>query len=252
MISGLSAVLSDVIYKDIPNFPGYRAGADGSIWSCWGRTYELGRAGYKPVFREEWKKLKINLTHKYARIFLAGESQGRCRKAKHYVHRIILETFVGPCPEGMQCLHYDGNCRNNELSNLRWGTPTENGKDQDRHGTRSVGEKRHCAKLTALHVRNLYAEYAAGRTTVSALATKYKISVTNIQCILRRKTWKHLPLGPALNTSKDVRLFSIPGHPPATLLEWAKKRGVSKETLKNRIHLGWSVERMLTEPLHKR
>ena len=32
------SITTPVVYKDIPGFPGYRAGDDGSIWSClnWG------------------------------------------------------------------------------------------------------------------------------------------------------------------------------------------------------------------------
>ena len=39
-----------------------------------------------------------------------------------YIHRLVLETFVGPCPPKMQCRHLDGNPLNNKLNNLKWGT----------------------------------------------------------------------------------------------------------------------------------
>ena len=39
-----------------------------------------------------------------------------------YVHRLVLITFVGPCPEGMECCHKDDNPLNNRLENLRWDT----------------------------------------------------------------------------------------------------------------------------------
>ncbi len=59
----------------------------------------------------------------------------------HLVHRVILETFAGPCPEGMECLHGDGVSDNNRLDNLRWGTVQENKEDQKRHGTTMRGRK---------------------------------------------------------------------------------------------------------------
>lgn len=46
-----------------------------------------------------------------------------------YAHRLVLETFVGPCPEGMQCRHLDGVGTNNDVANLRWGTASENRRD---------------------------------------------------------------------------------------------------------------------------
>src|SRR3990170_1323459 len=36
------------------------------------------------------------------------------------VHRMVLETFVGPCPDGMECAHEDGVRTNCNLSNLQW------------------------------------------------------------------------------------------------------------------------------------
>jgi hypothetical protein len=49
------------------------------------------------------------------------------------VQRLVLETFVGPCPDGMEACHYpDSNKANNALSNLRWDTRLENVKDKIR------------------------------------------------------------------------------------------------------------------------
>lgn len=39
---------------------------------------------------------------------------------------MILETFVGPRPEGHDCDHKDFNTLNNRLSNLRWLPALEN------------------------------------------------------------------------------------------------------------------------------
>lgn len=48
------------------------------------------------------------------------------RGARKYVHRMVLETFVGNCPKGMECLHLDGDNKNNKLDNLKWGTHSDN------------------------------------------------------------------------------------------------------------------------------
>lgn len=44
----------------------------------------------------------------------------------HYVHRLVLETFVGPCPEGMECDHVNRDRSDNRLQNLRWVTSVDN------------------------------------------------------------------------------------------------------------------------------
>lgn len=42
------------------------------------------------------------------------------------VHQLVLEAFVGPCPEDHEVLHLDHNPANNRLSNLKYGTRSEN------------------------------------------------------------------------------------------------------------------------------
>lgn len=41
------------------------------------------------------------------------------------VHRLVLETFIGPCPDGQEARHLDGDATNNRLENLAW-TPQSN------------------------------------------------------------------------------------------------------------------------------
>lgn len=60
------------------------------------------------------------------------------------VHRLVLFAFVGPPPPGMHALHSDGDPANNRLSNLRWGTPSENSLDAVRHGVHPQARKTHC------------------------------------------------------------------------------------------------------------
>ena len=49
------------------------------------------------------------------------------------VHRMVLEAFVGPCPEGMQCRHLNDVKNDNRLNNLAWGTRKENSADAIRN-----------------------------------------------------------------------------------------------------------------------
>lgn len=57
------------------------------------------------------------------------------------VHRLVLSAFVGPCPEGLEGCHNDGDPSNNALTNLRWNTKGSNFEDQIKHGTRRKGER---------------------------------------------------------------------------------------------------------------
>ena len=62
------------------------------------------------------------------------ENSGTGKVTCRYVHRLVLEAFVGPCPPGLECLHRDHDTANNRLRNLRWGTRTENIEDKVKAG----------------------------------------------------------------------------------------------------------------------
>jgi hypothetical protein len=56
-------------------------------------------------------------------------------KKTHMVHLLVARAFLGPCPEGQECRHDDGDPGNPALSNLLYGTRAENRMDAYRHGT---------------------------------------------------------------------------------------------------------------------
>jgi hypothetical protein len=59
-------------------------------------------------------------------------------------HRLVLEAFVGPCPDGMEGCHNDGDKLNNSLGNLRWDTRSANMYDRVAHGMNPQSQKTHC------------------------------------------------------------------------------------------------------------
>lgn len=77
----------------------------------------------------------------YARVDL--RLGGRERKTVR-VHSLVAQVFLGPRPDGMHVRHLDGNSLNNVVSNLAYGTASENSRDTVRHGTHRNIAKTHC------------------------------------------------------------------------------------------------------------
>jgi hypothetical protein len=112
------------------------------------------------------------------------------------IHRLVLETFVGACPEGMECCHNDGNFRNNDISNLRWDTHIKNVEDSARHGTQSkppirLGESHYKTTITSDDVRAIR-NTPKKHGVLASLSRQYNISETSIKRIITREVWKHV------------------------------------------------------------
>ena len=108
-----------------------------------------------------------------------------------YAHRLVLDAFVGPCPNGHQSAHWNGNKTDNRVENLRWATPKENTADSVRHGAMPRGEKNGFSKLKESDVpkiRNL----RSGGATNEALAEMFGVSTSAISQVCLRKTWEHV------------------------------------------------------------
>jgi hypothetical protein len=73
--------------------------------------------------------------------YLRVDLQAHGEKRKAFVHDLVLEAFVGPCPAGQQGRHVlDPTPSNCALENLAWGTPKQNYEDRRVHGTALVPE----------------------------------------------------------------------------------------------------------------
>jgi hypothetical protein len=72
-----------------------------------------------------------------------------------YVHHLVMETFAGPRPEGLDVLHGQAGVSDNSRANLRWGTHSENMMDRVRDGTDNRGERHPLHKLSDGEVREI-------------------------------------------------------------------------------------------------
>lgn len=171
-----------VKYAIIEGHPGYRVGDDGSVWSRMRKGNFAGPVAYEVT----WRRLKPAVGSQYGHLRVELG-----RKVYRFVHRLVLEAFRGPCPEGEECLHADGDPTNNRLDNLKWGTRKENGEDMVRHGTACKGERSGRAKLTEAQVLEIVAMAGDG-ITQTVLACIYGVSPGNIQAIVEGRSWRHV------------------------------------------------------------
>lgn len=110
-------------------------------------------------------------------------------RSQRTIHTLVIEAFVGPAPDGMECCHNNGRKSDCRLENLRWGTKQENSKDKALHGTALKGSKNPSAKLCERDV----IEILQSSGTCAEIAAKYSVSDVLIGNIRRGKSWRHVP-----------------------------------------------------------
>ncbi|MBK8720669.1 MAG: HNH endonuclease [Deltaproteobacteria bacterium] len=125
--------------------------------------------------------------HGYYNVSLSRDGVQRSRM----VHRLVLEAFVGPRPDGFECRHLDGDGFNNSLTNLAWGTKVENQRDRIRHGTHSRGRRHPMVKLTEQQAVDAFTSDEPSPTCAKRLG----VSTSTVQCIRLGRLWAHATAG---------------------------------------------------------
>ena len=103
-------------------------------------------------------------------------------------HRVAFELYNGELIDGMQICH---TCDNRACVNplhLFQGTAKDNTRDAIGKGRMSIGEVNGNAKLTAAEVVEIRKQIAQG-TPLDAIAADFKISVSTIRNIKKRRVW---------------------------------------------------------------
>lgn len=165
-------------WKDIPGYAGkYQISRCGEVRSL-SRADSMGRRWAERILKP------ATVRGGYLIVALSKNGKAKTR----LIHRLLLETFSGPCPDSMEARHLDGDASNNRLDNLAWGTPTENYRDRDRHGTTPRGERIGSSKLCELDVWLI----RACKITQQQAADFFGISRSHISKIRTNKYWEHV------------------------------------------------------------
>lgn len=109
----------------VPAYPLYEVSDQGAV-----RTI----SDHAPLHQSEHRRWG------YMRVTVRNSSGGRPME----VHRLVALAFLGE-PAGRVVRHLDGNARNNALTNLAYGTSSENNQDTVRHGHNRLAARTECA-----------------------------------------------------------------------------------------------------------
>jgi hypothetical protein len=166
----------------------------------------------------------------YAHVILFKDGAAHNR----YIHTLVLEAFVGPRPPGQEARHGNNNRFDNWLTNLCWGTRTENAHDKIAHGSDPALERNGRARLTNIQVLEIYRRAVAGECQKD-LATEFGVSWVTISHIKKGQTWAELTgatyeQNRVVVTDDLVKRMQAARRAGAGLPEIQRRFGVSKAT----------------------
>ena len=151
-------------WKPIPGWEGYYEASDhGRIRSVdrivqrKGRDMHLRGQILRPGMWKQSGHLHVNLTR-----YSKGHTIG--------IHRLVAWAFIGPCPDGMEVLHWDDNPKNNHVRNLRYGTRTDNLNDAVRNRKHWQSAKDQCSRgheLSGPNVKPWHMEHKGHRVCLA-------------------------------------------------------------------------------------
>lgn len=165
-------------FRHIPGRLGYAVSDAGDVISCIPHPGSICRLPSK------WRRLSQSVNP-------GGYMQASVSGRNRLVHQLVLFAFVGPRPRKHDCCHSDGNRKNNVLSNLRWGTRSENQKDSVRHGTHNTqrSETHPSSKITPEQVA--FVRENAGKIRRVVMAQMLGLCKSSITNLINRNTWKN-------------------------------------------------------------
>lgn len=163
-----------IFAEEISGFPEYLIFSDGRIYS-----------------KKRNKYLKLNpVKGGYLQVKLYKFNNNI--KKNIYVSRLVAEHFIHNKENKKEVNHLDGDKNNNDINNLEWATPKENMQHAYDNGFQIAikGKDHYCAKLTendVIEIRKIFPKIPS-----KDLAEKYNVTPQAIDCVIKRKSWRHI------------------------------------------------------------
>lgn len=175
--------IMEEIWYDIPNYEGYY-----SISNLLRFRYYYHYNYDKFHKLKEPKIMKPVCTGKYPQICMGYAILGN-RKTLH-VHHLVAQVFIPNPNRYPNVLHIDNNKHNYSISNLKWGTQSQNIIDAFLDGImpRTKGSKSGMSKINETIALDIFNTKGKGYD----LRKKYNVTYTVIYNIKQGNTWNHV------------------------------------------------------------
>jgi hypothetical protein len=142
------------------------------LGNCWIWTKRKNNYGYGQLLVREWRAPKSLWTSNRVSWVLHNKSN---------------------IPDGSYICHKCDNPSCVRPEHLFLGTPQDNSDDMYRKGRAAIGEKSGRSKLKSDEVLEILRLFQLG-VRQNVLANKFKVHPMQINCIVHRRSWKHLTL----------------------------------------------------------
>lgn len=146
--------------------------------SDWGRVRSVRRTVTDRLGRKrQWPALIMRtVVRKSGHIGVTLSAHGR--HIPRDVHQLVAEAFLGVRPAGMQIRHLDGDPANNNISNLAYGTCSENQYDRVRRGRDHNARKTACKRGHPFDEANTYRTATGNRQCRACIPIRRRLNGT--------------------------------------------------------------------------
>jgi len=184
-------------WRPIPGYQGYEVSSHGRVRSF--RKRAKG-SGPKWIIAKTAQRILKPATDRTG--YLGVNLMLRGRVHHTCIHRLVARAFLGPCPDGMEVCHNDGDSSNNYIGNLRYDSHEANMSDAVEHGSYDNQER---YTFSQQQVRAIRAQATRG-ASFRGLARKYKCSRSLMSSLCRGLIYKKVggPLAEPRTSKKKL------------------------------------------------
>jgi HNH endonuclease len=182
-----------VEFRDCLGIHGWCVSDHGDVWS----RKKLGRKTHPLELANEWRPVKLQINKETGYFCVSYRDKEKGRTISVYVHKLVLEAFVGPAPEGMLCRHENDVKSDNNLKNLSWGTPLDNAYDFSINTPEGPNSYDHIITDEIVIIsRELRSQGFSYGKIYEMIKNTFsdKLTYRSVYLFSSGVTWKHLPI----------------------------------------------------------